>query len=105
MWDVYRQVEGAHQPAAWKAAANRWPDDARATFPDYPSGRLICRPEGDTRGMPVKIIAPIEAREAREARFNAGERVCIGCGARTPDTYGGLCATCDQAAAEEEGAT
>lgn len=36
-------------------------------------------------------------RELREVRFNAGERICIGCGTKTPDTYGGLCIECDVA--------
>lgn len=67
-WDVYRydaaertatllgQVKGEHQPHAIKEAARRWPHDAKASFPDYPSGRLFVRPEGDTRGIPARIV-------------------------------------------------
>lgn len=67
-WDVYSferttrtatwlgTVEGPHQPGAHKAAAERWPDEARMRLPEYPSGRLILRPEGDTRGMPCTIV-------------------------------------------------
>lgn len=36
-------VEAPHQPAAWKIAARRWPEEARAQWPEYQSGRIACR--------------------------------------------------------------
>jgi hypothetical protein len=50
-YELLGQVDGEHQPAAWKTAANRWPVLAKSC-PEYPNARLVLRPEGDTRGMP-----------------------------------------------------
>lgn len=36
-------------------------------------------------------------RRIREGRFAQGERICIGCGAETAHTFGGLCIDCDVA--------
>lgn len=64
IWNVYRftrhkvpgprdmeligTVEAEHQPAAWRVAAERWPDLARAVWPKYQNGRLVLRPAGES---------------------------------------------------------
>ena len=67
-WDVYKvtrkagkpgvfsyeklgQVLADHQPMAWKEAAQRWPQWAKPES-EYRNGRLLCKVDGDTTGMP-----------------------------------------------------
>ena len=64
-WNVYKftkpyalellgQVDGKHQPAAWKAAAAQWPDLAKAEWPTYRHERLVLRRD-------VAPVAPASA--------------------------------------------
>jgi hypothetical protein len=67
IWDVYKwtreprtveligTVEGDGHVKALKVAAARWPDLACAR-PEYPSGRLVLRREGNVMGLPAKVI-------------------------------------------------
>ena len=47
------------------------------------------------RQRPAKAVTLAEQRVEWQRQFDAGERLCVGCGKATADTYGGFCATCD----------
>ena len=96
--------EREHGPRTDKAETNVvitgepvvWADEASPfTGPQVLS--LLRENEELRRRCSAKAVTLAEQRVEWQRRFDAGERLCVGCGKATADTYGGFCATCDAA--------
>lgn len=99
-------VEGSHPSEKARMAQKLWAARAVAcsgcgslVSPEA-VGHLTCSAGGYCGPRSAPDPSP-EQQENWERRFDAGERLCVGCGKATADTYGGLCATCDVAADPE----